>query len=65
MISRRPESGLHRPMRLMGYGADEFNSCRIMLAGEVNPSAFAAAMAARGLLIRQWTLDDIGADLAW
>jgi electron transfer flavoprotein beta subunit len=25
----------------------------------------AAALAAKGLLIKQWTLDDIGADLAW
>ncbi|MBE3070008.1 MAG: electron transfer flavoprotein subunit beta/FixA family protein [Planctomycetes bacterium] len=27
--------------------------------------ARAAGLASRGLLIRQWTLDDIGADLAW
>ena len=25
----------------------------------------AAALAAKGLLVKQWTLDDVGADLAW
>jgi electron transfer flavoprotein beta subunit len=53
--------------------------CRAELQAEVNavmPDATpeartaevekrAAALAAKGLLVKQWTLDDVGADLAW
>ena len=60
--ANEPRVGAAR--RLMKY-KDALSPVEIAIAGGDDSDARQKALAEKGLLIKQWDLDDLGADLAW